>query len=162
MIPRSIFATAALSAAVFFVSCDKAAQVEKQANKAQAQATAAINHATQEAEQKAHQAQAEADKKIAEAQASFVKLREEFHRATTTNLAALDEKLSQLETKTKKAKAKQRKTLDGHLKQIRASREAFLEDFRSLENTTAATWDETKARLDRQWAALMSLLDKLG
>ena len=138
-------------------SCNKAADEQKKANEAQAKANEKIAEVAREADQKIKNAQAEADKKIAEAQASFMKLREDYRHATTEGLVDFDKKVADMEAKAKKSRAKAKTDLDLKVKQLKAGRESFLTDYKSLETASAATWDETKARLDKQWNDLKAM-----
>ncbi len=141
-------------------SCDKAATEQKKANEAQAKANEKIGDVAREAEQKMKEAQAEADKKIAEAQAAFMKMREDYRHTATEGLADLDKKIADLELKATKSKAKAKTQLELKVKQLKASRDAFVAEYQSLETASALTWDETKARLDKQWADLKAMADK--
>ena len=126
---------------------------------AQAEAKDKINTATQEADQKIKEAQLTADAKIAAAKENFLKLREEFRHATQSNLIALEHSVAELEHKAKKAVGKERADLHAKIKQIHARHEAFASNYKLIENESATTWDETKARLDKEWAELKALLD---
>jgi hypothetical protein len=39
-------------------------------------------------------------------------------------------------------------------------REAFVNDYKSIETASADTWDATKARLDKQWTELKNMVDR--
>src|SRR5450432_3653954 len=140
--------------------CDKAADEQQKAVNAQTTANDKIIQANQEADQKATSAQADADKKIAAAQASFLKMREDYRHETTTNLVDLDKKISELEAKEKTATGKKKADLDVQLGQIRAQREAFASDWKSIETASATSWDATKSRLDKEWADLKGMVDR--
>ena len=152
------FAAVALSL-LLSSACNKAADEQKKANDAQAKANDKIAEVAREADQKIKNAQAEADKKIAEAQASFMKLREDYRHTTTEGLVDFDKKVADLEAKAKKSRAKAKTDLELKVKQAKAGREAFLNEYKSLETASAATWDETKARLDKQWNDLKAMAD---
>ncbi len=140
--------------------CDKAADEQKKAVDAQNTANDKIVQANQEADQKANQAQADADKKIAEAQASFLKMREDYRHTTTENLVDLDKKIADLEAKEKTATGKKKADLDAQLTPIRAQRESFANDWRTIETASADTWDSTKQRLDKEWVDLKTMVDR--
>jgi YD repeat-containing protein len=159
MIRRSIFASVALSA-LTLVACDNAADEQAKAEKAQATATDKITSATVEANQKVASAQAEADRKIAEAQASFTKLREDYRHGVTTDLADLDQKIAKLSAKDQVTSGQTRSDLDARLAQIRSNRGAFTTDFDALGNATAVTWDDSKARLDKEMSDLKTLVNR--
>lgn len=150
---------AAVVCALSLTACDKAADEQKKANEAQAKANEKIGEVAREAEEKIKQAQAQADKKIAEAQAAFMKLREDYRHSTNEQLVELDKKIADIEVKAKKSKAKAKTELDLKVKQTRAARDAFVTDYKEIETATAVTWDETKARLDKQWADVKAMSD---
>lgn len=140
--------------------CDDAAQQQQnKAVAAQTEANSKIATATKEADDKVVKAQVEADKKIADAQASFLKLREDFRHDITTGLVDFDRKVVELEGKAAQAKGKTKAELDAKLTQIRASRAAFAADYKNLETESAASWDATKARLDKEWRDLKTMAD---
>jgi hypothetical protein len=140
--------------------CDKAADEQQKAVNAQTQANDKIVQANQEADKTANQAQADADKKIAEAQAGFLKLREDYRHDTTTKLVELDHKIADLEAKEKTATGKKKADLDVQLGVIRTQREAFANDWKTIETASATTWDSTKNRLDKEWSDLKALVDR--
>lgn len=159
MMRTSIFATAILSL-VLSVGCDKAADEQQKANAAQTEANEKIISARNEADKKVVGAQVEADKKIAEAQAGFLKMREDYRHKTTVALTDLDKNIEVLEGKAKTATGKAKADLDANLKQIRTNRDAFVADYKSIEGSSATTWDSTKVRLDKEWTDLKALVDK--
>ena len=132
--------------------CNKAADEQEKATNAQIKANEKIVEANQEADKKAAEAQADADKKIAEAQASFLKLREDYRHDTTQKLVDLDHKIADLEAKAKTSTGKKKADLDAQLTQIRTQREAFANDWKTIETASATTWDSTKNRLDKEWS----------
>lgn len=142
------------------VGCDKAADEQQKAINAQTHANDQIVAANQDADRKGTSAQADADKKIAEAQAGFLKMREDYRHDTTTKLVDLDQKIAELDAKSKTAKGKTKADLDARLLQIRAQRDAFANDWKSIEVASAVTWDSTKARLDKEWSDLKTLVDR--
>jgi len=181
MLSPSLHSRHTLLAVLLLAACDDAATEHKAAVGAQTEANAKIaaanseanqkiagaqteakeqiNSATQEANQKIKEAELAADAKIAAAKENFMKLREEFRHTTQSNLIALEHSVSELENKAKKAKGKERADLQAKIKQIHARHEAFVADYKQIENESASTWDETKARLEKEWAELKSLLD---
>lgn len=140
--------------------CDNAADQQKKADNAQAVANDKITSATVEVNQKVANAQAEADKKIAEAQTSFMKMREDYRHDTTNTLADLDQKIAKLDAKALAATGSAKSDLDSRLPQIHAQRASFGADYRTLDSATALTWDDTKARLDKEMSDLKSLIDR--
>ena len=160
MIRNSMLVGAILSVSIL-AACDKKAEDDQsKANNAQATANEKVAEAKIEADKKINAAQAEADKKIAEAQASFGKLREDFRHKTTTDLVDLNKKIDELDAKAKKATGKTKADLDNLIPQIKAKRDAFNADFKTIDNVTAPTWDDAKARLEKEWSDLKTVVDK--
>ena len=140
--------------------CNKAADEQEKAVAAQNKANEKIVEVNQEADKKANEAQADADKKIAEAQASFLKMREGYRHDTTEKLVDLDKKIADLEAKSKTSTGKKKADLDVQLGQIRTQREAFANDWKTIETASALTWDSTKSRLDKEWNDLKSMVER--
>jgi hypothetical protein len=160
MTHHSILATAVL-ATFLAVGCDKAIDDQNKVNNAQAEANDKIAAAAKEAEQKILAAQTEADKKAADATANFMKLREDYRHLTTKNLVDLDYKVGVLEANSRSAPANKAKVdLDANLNQILTKRAEFSADYKAIEAASAMTWDDTKARLDKEWTELKALVDK--
>jgi hypothetical protein len=159
MIRSSILASAMLSVGVSVIGCANAADQEAKANAAQAKADDQIAAARAEADAKARAAQAEADQKIADAQASFMKMREDYRHSVTSNLADLDKKINDIDAKYKKATGKIRAELDAPRSAIHTSRDRFAADFEGLKRASASTWDAAKAKLDKEWSDLKSMVD---
>ena len=160
MIRSSIIVCGFGAALALGIGCNKAADEQQKATNAQVEANQKIVEANQEADKKANEAQADADKKIADAQANFLKMREDYRHDTTQNLVDLDKKIADLEAKSKTATGKKKADLDVQLGQIRTQREAFANDWKNLETASAATWDATKTRLDKEWTDLKSMVDR--
>jgi len=108
---------------------------------------------------KARNAELEAQQKEYRAQSDFMRMRESYRQQMTANLAALDRKVTILEGKAKYAEGKARNALEMGLTQIRADRYAFATDYKSIDTVTSANWAATKARLDKTWTELSSLVD---
>jgi cell division septum initiation protein DivIVA len=140
--------------------CDKAMDDQLKASNSQVEANDKIAAANKEAEQKGLAAQAAADKTIAGANANFMKLREDYRHETTNNLAELDHKVVLLEANSKVATDKAKSDLDARLQQIRSRRSTFTTDYVALESASAVTWDDAKARLDKEWADLKALVER--
>jgi hypothetical protein len=143
------------------IACNNAADDQAKAEKAQATATDKITSATVEANAKVASAQAEADRKIAEAQASFTKLREDYRHTFTTDLADLDQKIADVSAKATVKTGQAKSDLDAQLAEVRARRSAIGGDFDALGNATAMTWDDAKARLDKEMSDLKTLVRRL-
>jgi vacuolar-type H+-ATPase subunit E/Vma4 len=159
MRPSSILATLVLSA-VLSAGCDKAIDDQMKANNSQNEANEKIAAAGKEAERKGLSAQAEADKRIAQAYASFMKLREDYRHQTANSLVDLDHKVDLLEANARGVPSKIKPDIDANLRRIHAMRTEFDSDYSRLESASATTWDDAKARLDKELADLKSLVDK--
>lgn len=101
-----------------------------------------------------------AQQRSAQVQANFMQQREAYRQKVAESLSDLDRKVAILEGKAKHADGKARNTLEMGLTQIRADRFAFIDDYKSLDTATSTTWDSTKARLDKEWTQLSSLVDR--
>jgi chromosome segregation ATPase len=153
------FTPYALASLFLVFGCENAADQQKEANGAQAEANRAIDRASREAQDKVVAAQAEADRKIAEANSDFQKLREDFRHKTTENLVAVDRKIAELEADAKDAKGKAKLDLEARLPTIHQLRESFANSYRSIETASTSSWDSVKAGLDKQWEDLKKAVD---
>jgi hypothetical protein len=160
MIQKTTILTGALFSMFFAVACDKAADDQKKVDNAQAVASDKVTAANVEANQKIAAARAEETDKVAAAQGDFGKMREDYRHSTATDLADVDQKMSNLDAKERQATGDDKANLDARLREIRASRAAFAADYRSLDAASAATWDDTKARLDKEMSDLKALVNK--
>lgn len=142
------------------VGCDKAADEQRNADEARADADRKAIEANREATTTINAAQAEADKKVAEAQANFLKMREEYRHKASENLIEVDKDIAELEAEAKTAKGKAKTELEARLPNLRMQREAVASDYRSLELASATTWDETKVRVDKSIDNLKSAVNK--
>lgn len=132
-------------------ACDKPGVAEQQKEQKAVQ-----DNADQQdrAARESASAQADMNEKVASARADFDRNRDEFLRDKKGDLDELDKKIIDLETKERTATGKAKADLDAKLPNIRAQRAAFGADLRSLDATTAATWDDTKVRVDKEWESL--------
>jgi len=150
----------AIVATFAIAGCDKsAAEAQEKANKAQGEATLTAANAQAEANKKATTAQANADKDIAEAKGDFAKTREDYRHTVQSKLDAVDKKIALLEADAKKATGKAKADLDAKVTNLRAQRTAFGAEVKSLETSTAATWDSSKARVDKAMTDLEAAAD---
>jgi hypothetical protein len=146
----ALFASASLT-----VACEKSGtDLQSKANEAQEQANRQIGQANAQATE----AQRVADQRIAAAEADFIKLREDYRINAWSHLDAMDKRISGLDAKAV-ASAVAKPGLRAVLPTIHAQRDVFANDIRSIDATSAATFDATKARLDEEWAALKALVD---
>ena len=147
---------ALLSASI--AGCEKTGEKEQ---KAEGIANKQAEEAQYEAYRKAAAAQAEADQKIAAARAAFEQAREDYRHARQADLDSLDQTISDLEIKERTATGNAKAKLDTTLPAIRAQRDAFVNDFKNLPLATPAGWDDTRARLDREWATLKTSVSEV-
>ncbi len=149
----TIIIGSALALAVV-AGCDNARDQQEKVNKAQSEANEKIAEVNQQANEKVVEAQAEADKKTAEAQATFAKLREDYRHDVNTKLTDLDKKISDLDVKARTEKAPKRVELEAKLTDIRSTREAFVSEYRAIDNASAMNWDDVKKRIDKSLSDL--------
>jgi predicted Fe-S protein YdhL (DUF1289 family) len=155
----TLFVVCAVLSSTLAFGCNRAADEEKAAAKAQAEADQEIAEAAREARDKAVSAQSEADKKISEAQANFMGLREGFRHEMNTNLLKLDQKIADLESSARAATGAKKTELESKLVSIREARLQFSKDYQTIEGAFPNTWDATKAKLEKQWSELSKAVD---
>lgn len=157
---RTLFAFA-LFAPLSVMACDKSGtEAQQKADKAQAEANREMNQASAEATTKITNAQVEADKKISDAERAFVKTREDYRHDMQTNIADIDAKLADLDAKAKTVVGKKKVDLDHSLPGLHARRDELARAVQSVGSETAATFDSTKARIDKEWKDLKASIDK--
>lgn len=144
----------------FAAGCNKAADEQRKADEARAEADNKVIDANREATDKINAAQADADKKVAEAQASFLKLREDYRHKVTEDLVSVDKDIAALDAKSKTATGKTKAEIDAALPNIRTLRENVSNEYRSLELASAITWDDAKGRVDKAVDELKKAVDK--
>ena len=145
----------------FAAGCNKAADEQRKADEARAEADNKVVDANREATDKINAAQADADKKVAEAQASFLKLREDYRHKVTEDLVSVDKDIADLDGKSKTATGKTKAEIDAALPNIRTLRENVATEYRSLELASALTWDDAKGRVDKAVDELKKAVDKV-
>jgi len=150
---RAVIVASALSLALA-TACNTARDQQQKSDEAQATADQKIAEATQQASEKINEAQAQADKQTAAAQAAFTKMREDYRHEVNIKLAELDKKMAEREANAKTASAAKRAQLEASLVDIRAGRDAFTTEYRSLETASATTWDDVKQRIDKSLSNL--------
>jgi hypothetical protein len=148
--------TFALAALLSTGACEKPGVTEQQREDKAAQ-----NNAEQQdrAARESASAQAEMNRQVASARADFERAREDYRHQKQTDLEALDARIGKIEAKDAMATAKAKADLDAKLLAIRSQRASFGADFRALMQTTAASWDDTRTRLDREWDSLKAAVD---
>lgn len=151
---------AAVLIAIGSLGCNKAADEQKKADEARSEADKKVGEASNDAAEKINAANAEADKKVAEAQASFLKLREDYRHKITEDLVSVDKDIANLEAKAKTATGKTKAEIEAALPNIRTQRESVSSEYRSLEFSSAVSWDNAKARVDKAFDDLKKAIDK--
>jgi hypothetical protein len=160
---RSTLLCFTLAVAGLAVACDGSgaetqARID-QANSAAA-AAAAVAEAGATASAKIQGAESHAAETIAAAQADFATTREDFRHKTQSDLDGLQRKMDEMDAKAKVASGNAKSDLDDTMPALRRQRDSFVSDFHSIDSETAATWDATRARLEREWAQLKTAVDK--
>ncbi len=154
-----MFATTLLLGAA---ACEKSGkETQEKVDNAQAQAQTEITNAQVQANDKTNAAQAKADKQIAEAQSDFDKTREDYRHTMQSNLDSIDTKIANLDAKALTATGTKKTELTSKVSSLRAQRATFAADVQAISTTTAATWDATKTRLDKEWSDVKSTSDKI-
>ena len=132
-------------------ACEKSGKdTQQEVDNAQAQAQTEITNA-----------QVKANEKTAEAERDFEKSREDYRHTMESNLDSLDKKISDLDAKVVKSTGDKKVEAGNKVSTLRAQRGAFAADVKSLDTTPAATWDATKARVDKEWSDIKSASDKI-
>ncbi len=142
------------------MGCNKAADEQRKADEARAESDNKVVDASREAAEKINAARADEDKKVAEAQAGFLKLREDYRHKLTEDLISVDKSIVDLEAKSKTATGKAKAEIAAALPGIRSMRENVTAEYRSLEFSSALSWDESKGRVDKSFDDLKKAIDK--
>jgi tRNA uridine 5-carbamoylmethylation protein Kti12 len=148
-----------LTALALAGGCNRAADEQRKADEARAEANEDVSEAQREAQLKINAARGEANSEIAEAAANFNKLREDYRHDMNEKLAELDREIAELDTKVTTAAGQTKTDLEAKLPEVKRHREAFLADYRSLEQTSARTWDDAKERVNKSWEQLKKAVD---
>jgi hypothetical protein len=137
-------------------ACDRPGVAEQQKEQ-----TAAQDNAEQQnrAARESASAQADMNGKVNSARADFEKTRDDYRHEKASDIEALDAKIDALENKDKTATGKAKVDLDSKLPAIRTQRASLGADFRALQATSATTWDDAKARVDKEWDDLKSAVN---
>lgn len=141
--------------------CNRAADEQRKADEARAEANEDANEARRDAQLKINSARDEANEEISEASRNFNKLREDYRHDMDEKLVELDKDIAELDGKLSTATGNARTELQAKLPEVKRQREAFMAEYRSLENASAATWDATKERVDKAWNELDKSVDDL-
>lgn len=146
--------------AVGALGCNKAADEQKKADEARMEADKKVGEASNDAAEKINAARADADKKVAEAQADFLKMREDYRHKITEDLVSVDKDIADLEAKAKTATGKTKAEIEAALPDIRSKRESVSSEYRSLEFSSAVSWDNAKSRVDKAYDDLKKAIDR--
>lgn len=139
--------------------CETAADQQRKANEAQAEANEDAARAQVDAERTAREAQAEADRDISVAQEKFSKMREEVRHDFQSKLVEVDKEIADLRTQSATEAGKKKEKLEANLPIIEERRARFVTAFDSLEQASASTWDETKGEVKKRWDELKHAVD---
>ncbi len=157
MLVRTIGMLAVTAGLLGNVGCDKAGAAEQQKENTASQDNLA---AQSRAAQESVNAQAQMNDKVATAQADFERTRGEYRRDRQRDLDDVDAKIATIESRAKQATSVTRDHLEQSLAQVRLQRSAFAADVRAIDAVSASTWDDFKARVDNEYGALKTALDK--
>jgi hypothetical protein len=160
MIRSVSISLAAVLIGIGSLGCNKAADEQRKADEARSEADQKVGEASNDAAEKINAARADADKKVAEAQANFLKLREDYRHKITEDLVSVDKDIADLEAKAKTATGKTKAQIEAALPDIRSLRESVSSEYRSLEFSSAVSWDNAKARVDKAYDDLKKAIDK--
>lgn len=128
--------------ALGIVACQKSgSETEQEINQAQEQASTEITSA-----------RVEANKKIAATERDFDKTREDYRHDMQSKLDKLDKDVADLDAKVVTATGSKKADLQAKANALHAQRDAFADDVKALATTPAASWDSTKARVDKEWS----------
>ncbi|MGD0675723.1 MAG: hypothetical protein ABSC94_09920 [Polyangiaceae bacterium] len=147
--------TAALCAA-FGLGCDKPGATELQREE---KASDRVTQTRNEASEQVQNAQASANTDIAQARSDFDKDRADYWHERTTDLGDLDKRIADLDAKGMRASGQVKARLQANLAAIHAQRDAFARDLQGIHDLTAASWDESKTNLDKEWDSLKKAVD---
>lgn len=163
--------TKALALALLaLAACDKTADEQSKIDKAKSEANQNITSANMEAEKKIANANTEAAKKIdnaenkanekiGEANEAIVRAKADFTKSRQDDLATLDKKLAELDTKAMHATGKAKTDSDITLTNAHKKRDAFAAELSQVPRVSATTWDVTKTRLDDAWTDVKKSVD---
>lgn len=150
---------ASIAALALASGCNRAADEQRKADEARAEASEEAMEARRDAQLKINSARDEANEEISEAGENFTALRDDYRRDMNEKLVDLDEDIAELDKKLTTATGNAKTELQAKLPQIKAQREAFMAEYRTLETASAASWDATKERVNRAWNALDDSVD---
>jgi hypothetical protein len=146
-------------ALLFAAGCESAADQQRKADSAQAEANAKAQEAQRDADTNARHAQADADREIADAQEKFSKMREEFRHDLESKLVDVDKEIAGLRSSALTKTGKEKVKLESNLPIIEQRRTSVKEAFEQLEHASASTWDQAKGEVEKRWKELKSSVD---
>lgn len=141
-------------ALLFGLGCESAADQQRKADEAQAEANEKAARAQVDAERTAQGAQAQANRKIADAQEDFAKMREEFRHDLEVKLVEVDKEIADLRTQSATESGKKKQQIEANLPIIDERRARLTEAFQRLEQANATTWDNVKGEVEKRWDEL--------
>ena len=160
MIRFTTLSTCIALSLVCAAGCNKAVDEQHKADEARSEADQKVTDANRDASEKINAARAEADKKVADAQANFLKIREDYRHNVTEDLVKVDKSIADLDAKALTAKGKAKTDIEAAMPNIRTLRENVSAEYRSLEMSSALTWDDSKARVAKAVDDLKKAIDK--
>jgi hypothetical protein len=90
----------------------------------------------------------------------MTKLRDDYRRQKQTDIAGLDQTIAEIEKKERSSSAAMKRDLESEVVTIKKEREAFVRDLAAADGKVGASWDSTKAGLDKEWGDLTGSIDK--
>lgn len=75
------------------------------------------------------------------------------------DLVGLDKKIAELDAKSRTATGSAKTDLAAKVLGVHVRRDAFAAELKTLEGSTATTWDAGKGRLDKSWTDLKAAVD---
>lgn len=90
----------------------------------------------------------------------IVRARDEYRRQKQADLAWLDEGIANIEAKERSLSATAKTDYHGAVASLKAEREVFARDVRTMDVAVDSTWDATKASLDAKWTHLKAATEK--
>lgn len=137
------------------VGCDTPGQ-ENVAKREQAQTE--LTQAQAEAKRKVDTAQSETTQKVQKANADFQMTVSVYRVGKQKDLADIDKSIADLNAAATTATGKKKADLDGALPAIRAQREALAKMWKTLDDATPASFDATRANIDKSYDDLKTSL----
>jgi hypothetical protein len=132
----------------------KVKQAEEQIAAAKAECAAASAQAKAQADDALSKAQASADEATKAAEAAQAKAREAYKEEGRTQLANLNQDLTEVATKAAKTPVKDKAGYDKAVKDVVTQQKAIAKDIAAFDQATLDTFKATKAKLDHDLALM--------